>query len=68
MSSNDPRSEVLELLDELDRLAEEQRLVDPRDPNALVECERKLEELRRRIERLQNPKQIGAGAAAKAGT
>ena len=54
MPFNDHRSEVLELLDELDRLAEEQRAIDARDPNALVECERKLEELRRRIEQLKN--------------
>jgi hypothetical protein len=52
MSSNEHRSEVAQLLDELDRLLEEQRVIDIRDPNGLAACERKLEELRRRIERL----------------
>ena len=56
---NDHRPEVLELLEELDRLAEEQQLVDARDPNALAECERKLDDLRRRIERLLDPKRGG---------
>jgi hypothetical protein len=60
MSFNDHRSEVLELLNELDRLAEEQRLIDARDPNALVQCERKLEELRRRIAQLQSPNESGS--------
>jgi hypothetical protein len=52
MSSNEYRAEVVLLLGELDRLLEEQRIVDVRDPNALAACERKLEEVRRRIERL----------------
>ena len=59
MSPNDHRPEVLELLEELDRLAEEQRLIDTRDPTALAECERKLDDLRRRIERLLDPKGNG---------
>jgi hypothetical protein len=50
---SDPSPEFLELIEELDRLAEEQRVVDTRDPNALAACERKLEELRSRIERLR---------------
>ena len=50
---DDLQPETLQLLAELDRLAEEQRLADGRDPHALVECERKLNELRQRIERLQ---------------
>lgn len=50
--SDDRQPEILRLLDELDRLAEEQRLVDGRDPDALRECERKLADLRRRIDRL----------------
>jgi hypothetical protein len=56
MSSPDHHAEFVRLLDELDRLAEEQRVIDTRDPNALAKCEHKLEELRRRIERLQRPK------------
>jgi hypothetical protein len=55
MSSDDRDSEFAQLLEELDRLAEEQRVIDARDPNALVECERRLAELRQRIERLRIP-------------
>ena len=61
--SDDRGPEILRLLDELDRLAEEQRLADGRDPHALLECERKLAALRGRIERLQkrrgHPSEMG---------
>jgi hypothetical protein len=48
--SDEREPEILILLDELDRLAQELRIADGR---SLEECERKLEELRRRIGRLQ---------------
>lgn len=51
--SEDHQPEALKLLAELDRLAEEQRLADGRDPHALVEYERRLDDLRRRIDQLQ---------------
>jgi hypothetical protein len=51
--SDDREPEIQRLLAELDLLAEEQRVADGRDPHALVECDRKLADLRRRIERLQ---------------
>jgi hypothetical protein len=50
--SDDCQPEILRLLEELDRLVEEQRVADGRDPHALPECERKLADLRRRIDRL----------------
>ena len=55
MSLNEPdhQSELLQLLDELDRLAEEQRIVDTRDPDALTESERKLDAIRHRIHQLK---------------
>ena len=53
---SDQRRELLELLEELDRLTEQQRVIDARDPNALAACERKLEELRQRIARLKATK------------
>jgi hypothetical protein len=53
MPFSDHRREVQQLLEELDRLAERQRVIDTRDPDALRDCERKLEELRRRIAQLR---------------
>jgi hypothetical protein len=63
MSSAAHHSELLQLLEELDRLAEEQRVIDVRDPHALAECERKLAEIRRRIERLKRTRPDGVGYA-----
>jgi len=54
--SDDREPEIQKLLEELDHIAEEQRRADGRDPDALVECERKLAEVRRRVARLSNPK------------
>ena len=57
MPSNDDRADLLrELLSELDEIAEQQRAIDNRDPNALADCERRLLELRQRIARLEEPK------------
>ena len=56
--NDDHRPEVVRLLEELEQLAEEQRVVNGRDPNALAECQRKLEDLRRRVERLTEPKAV----------
>jgi hypothetical protein len=63
MSFEADRSELLQLLDELNRLAEEQRVIDARDPNALAECERKLADLGRRIERLKRTRSDGISGA-----
>jgi len=53
--SDDRESEIQRLLEELDHVTEEQRRADGRDPDALVECERKLAEVRQRVARLSNP-------------
>jgi hypothetical protein len=62
--SDDRQPEILRLLEELDRLVEEQRVADGRDPHALLECERKLADLRRRIDRLGKKRGTDARNAA----
>ena len=44
---------VLQLLAELDRLQEEQRQQDLRDPQVMIEYHQKIERLRQKIERLK---------------
>ena len=50
--SNDKQAEHRHLLEELDRLEEERRTLDLRDPRAVEACERKIDELRRKIQLL----------------
>ena len=60
MPSDNLRPELIQLLEELEQLADEQRSIDVRDSNALGECERKLADLRRRLVRLQTPDGVAA--------
>jgi hypothetical protein len=48
----DKRPTLLELMEELDQLAEEQRRVDLRNPAALEDYQRRLDALRQKIKRL----------------
>jgi hypothetical protein len=52
--NDDKRPELLRLLEELDRLAEEQRTVDLHDPAALLEIEHQIAALRYRITLLEH--------------
>jgi hypothetical protein len=47
------RPDLLQLLEEVDRLEEAQRALDLRDPSAVEDHQRKIDELRRRIAQLQ---------------
>jgi hypothetical protein len=60
MPLDDHHAERQRLLDELDRLDEEKRTIDTRDPNAFAAWQRKLQDLRRRIDAVTRP-----GAAAE---
>ncbi len=46
---NGKQPDVLQLLEELDRLQEEHRTLDLRDTRAVENCRRKIEELRKKI-------------------
>jgi hypothetical protein len=48
--SEDKHAEHRRLLEELDRLEEEQRTMDLRDPHAVEACQRKIAELRKKIQ------------------
>jgi hypothetical protein len=63
MPLDDHHAERKRLLDELDHLDEEKRSIDTRDPNAFAEWQRKLQDLRRRIEAVTRSN--GAAAAPK---
>ena len=43
------RPTLLQLIEELDRLEQEQRTLDLRDPRAVEECRKKIDDLRRKI-------------------
>ena len=49
---NEKLPDVLQLLEELDRLQEEHRTLDLRDTHAVEDCRRKIDELRKKIELL----------------
>jgi hypothetical protein len=49
---DDEQPDFLQLMDELDRLEEEQRELDLRDPAAVDELQRKIDALREKIARL----------------
>ena len=51
---DDRRPELLRLLEELDRVAEQQRAIDLHDPDALLEIEHKIAALRYRIAILEH--------------
>ena len=48
----DERPDLLQLMDELDRLEDEQRELDLRDPSAVEAHQRKIDALRQKIARL----------------
>ena len=49
---DDQRPDLLRLMEELDRLEEEQRELDLRDPAAVEQHQRKIDALRQKIARL----------------
>jgi hypothetical protein len=49
---DEKRPDLVQLLEELDRLQEEQQTLDLRDPHAVDECQRKIDALRQKIKSL----------------
>lgn len=49
------RAELLELLEELDRLSDLQRTLDPCESGPLEECEQRMEILRQKLAALSEP-------------
>jgi hypothetical protein len=51
----DLRPDMLQLLEELQRLEDEQRTLDLRDPSALERHQQKIETLRQKMKQLNRP-------------
>jgi hypothetical protein len=57
----DRRSTLLQLMEELQRLEEEHRTLDLRDPNAVEQHQQKIDALRQKIQSLDRPRGNGVG-------
>lgn len=61
---NDSDRDVLELLGEVEALEAEQRTLDLRDPGAIERHQRKIDEVRTKIKRLNARRDTGANSLA----